>query len=365
MFDLFPLLYIFIFLFTSLDFVTLNKKNKFITFFFLVFLLIFFVGLRNDIDNDFYNYTEIFNQTQNISIKQLLDSSTYLDSYIELGYRILNYILSLVSSNYHIIFLFSAFLSIFISGFVIFKLSPYPFVSLLLYLSHNLLLRDMMQIRAGIACSLCFLALYFLIKNKKIKSFFTVLIGSTFHLVSISYVFFTFITYISLFYNKKFLTLLFVLAILMSIFYPLGNIFKIISFGDFFGKLSGYANNEYFQSLSFWNPVNIKNIIICSICLLNYNLLKEKIVGFDLLFLSYFIGIVWWLLFIDFGIIAGRVSTVFTTVEIILVPILIKFFFNKKRSLKFIAFSLILFFCTLNFYINIYIRDYFKPYLIF
>lgn len=365
MFDLFPLVYFFSFLFLLFDLLPFNKKNKFLPFLFLVFILILFAGLRDNIDNDFYNYSEIFKNTRGISFKQLLDSSTYLDSHIELGYRVINYIVSCLTSNYHIIFLFSALLSISVSGFVIFKLSPYPFVSLLLYLSHNLLLRDMMQIRSGIACSICFLALYFLLKKNFLNSFFSILVGSTFHLVSISYIIFFFISKLNLFYNKKFLILMFCFAIVLSLLFPLGNIFKIITFGDNFVKLSGYANNDYFQSLSFWNPVNIKNIFISLICLLNYKTLKEKISGFNLMFLSYFIGVVWWLLFIDFGIVAGRVATVFTSVEIILIPVLIKYFFERNGILKFALFFLLFCYCSLNFYINIYVRDYFTPYLIF
>jgi hypothetical protein len=154
-------------------------------------------------------------------------------------------------------------------------------------------------------------------------------------------------------------------AIVLSLLFPLGNIFKVITFGENFVKLSGYANNDYFQSLSFWNPVNIKNILISLICLLNYKSLKEKIIGFDLMFLSYFIGVVWWLLFIDFGIVAGRVATVFTSVEIILIPVLIKYFYESNGLLKLTLFFLLFCYSSINFYINIYVRDYFTPYLIF
>jgi hypothetical protein len=365
MIDIFPIVFLLVSLFLIFDYLSLEKKYKKYFFYILTVFLVIFVGLRGNIDNDFDNYVRIFEVSRNQKFSTVLQTSTYLDFYTEIGYRVLNYLGAIFSSNYSVIFLFTAILSIGLSSFVIFKLSPFPFLSMLLYFSHNLLLRDMMQIRSGVACSLCLLAVYFLSNKNKIKSYSSIFLGFTFHTVAIVFLAMPILSKMEVLKKRKFLFAILTFAILIALTFPFGQIFKIVSFGNGFEKLSGYANNSYFIALSFWNPVNLKQILICVVCILHYKFLKEKFEVFSYLFISYFIGAVWWLFFMDFAIVAGRVSTVFTSVEIILVAIIIKHFSSQKIWLKTTFFFLIFCYSIVDFYINIYGRDYFKAYLIF
>lgn len=89
------------------------------------------------------------------------DAVVYLDYYrsimsgeavdVELSFRLVSYLASFLFSSGIGVFFIYAFLSVPIKAFVIWKLSPYPFLSLLAYASYVFLLYDYTQIprRAG------------------------------------------------------------------------------------------------------------------------------------------------------------------------------------------------------------------------
>ncbi len=123
------------------------------------------------------------------------DAVAYLDYYrsimsgeavdVELSFRFVSYLASFLFSSGIGVFFIYAFLSVPIKAFVIWKLSPYPFLSLLAYASYVFLLYDYTQIRAGLAASFIFLAFYFYVCCSRYKMLFAICVACFFHVSAV------------------------------------------------------------------------------------------------------------------------------------------------------------------------------------
>lgn len=345
------------------DYARLKSREKSWLLLIITISMFLFAGFRGAIDNDYNMYSEIYRYISESSFKDALWPESFEISFtVEIGFRFLNKVIAMLFDNAQIIFLCMAVLSVTINNKVIYKLSPLPFVSILLYFVHNFLLRDMMQIRSGLACAFCMLALYDFIKHKSLRFYLYVLIGALFHTVALIFMVFPIVMRMKL--TKKQFTVLLLSCFVIAAVSPLGSLIRIFPMGDAFAKVQGYANNSHSEAIGLTNPVLIKQLLISGICLYFYDLLNARRAAFKALYVSYFIGTCWLLLFVDFGIIAGRVATVFSSVEVILIAIILEAFFLKVPFLKFMSFLFLLVFAALLFYVNIYTRDYFQPYLL-
>ena len=102
----------------------------------------------------------------------------------------------------------------------------------------------------------------------------------------------------------------------------------------------------------FTNLTTVKHLVIFSICFLYFNQLNNKYGSlFKLLFGIYTVGIVWLVLFNSYSILAARVATFFTIVEIILVPMIVIYFTNERFA-KIIVIFYALIHLTYNLYMT-------------
>jgi hypothetical protein len=349
-------------IFAVLDFMALNPSRKAVFIGFGSILLVLFSGLRGAIDNDYVNYQEIYYWISRADLYRVLFtdvSDPFFD--VEPGYRLLNKLVYYTLSNYQFVFLACAALSVGVTTYSYKQLSPFPLLSLLLYLSHTYLLRDMMQIRAGVAAALCLLSLMHLDEQRHWKFILTGILAAMFHVAVIPFVLLMpFLSWLRP--GKRFLTVVLGAALVIGILYPFGALIRLMPAFDLLYKVQGYANSEHGEAIGLANPVLIKQVLISVGCLFLFEQLCERFRYFRVLFLSYLVSTCWLLVFNDFGIIAGRIATFFSVTEVVLIPMLLFNFLQEDRwAASFMYVLMIAYACTF-YYINLHVRDYFLPY---
>lgn len=320
-------IFTFIVLISFLVFFRLSKIVKFYFFSFLVIVLILFSGLRTE-SNDYDGYREIFNQVPtlfNLSINWFISKSVN----VEYGFIILSSFVKIFSNNIVLFMLIVSTLSLFLNSYVIWKTSPYVFLSLLLYFSHNFILKETIQIRQGLASAIILYAFYKHI-NKRLVNFLIILAGS----IQAS----AFLVFIPIYFSYKKLSnkvylLTFVFFLVFTFLYSGRHLFEgVLNLFGLPSSISGYLGwEEHDFKIGFFSPILIKQLFIFLILLYNRNKLQERYSHFNILLNFYFFSSIWYIYFNDFAIIAGRVSNLFSIGEVLLIPMVISICASRYR----------------------------------
>jgi hypothetical protein len=335
-----PFWFIFSFIvFFSLTFPSFSKykDNTLDIYFFSIFsgiILIVFAGFRFA-SNDYNGYVEIYNNIPdffNLNQKWFIDNNLN----VEIGFIYFCSILKLITSNPLILFIAVSTISVTLNFWTINKLSPYIFLSILLYYVYNYLLKETIQIRQGLTSAL--LMTSFLYYNNRIKSLILILFAIT--VQSTAAIALPFLLLNKILFKKN-ITYYYILAFvfLLSIIYSGRNAFEyIMNVMSLPPSLTVYFGWEEFDyNLGYINPILIKQIIISVLLIKNRNELIIKFPHFLMMFNFYIISTLWYMYFNDFAIIAGRISNLLSIGEVILIPMLISISNKNIRNYIYIA----------------------------
>lgn len=299
-------------LFVFIDISTYSNKQK--LFFFLIsyFLLALFAGLRAS-SPDYGVYEEVFKILGNDHIKNVDITVVANDR----GYMLLNKFVAFFTSSPIFLFLLVALISVGINLYSYRKYTPFFFSAILLYFVHTYIGRELMQIRAGLACAICLYSIQFIINKQKWKFLLTILIAASFHLVAICFLW----GYVlcSLKISLKVWKLLIFISIVIGLFCPLGQFIKMIPTMEMLERIQNYNEWEaYNQSLGiFTNLTVLKTLFIMFLCMRFFNKL-QSLHGFKVCFDLYAFSLCWLICFSDYGIFCARIATLFSTVEVII-----------------------------------------------
>lgn len=320
----------------------------------LCFAMIFLppiVGINSD-RADFSEYLKFFTESPNLFSENFFEYAK--SQHTELGY---NYFQAFCKTFFHsasvffIIFCFTSFL---------FRLNFYnKFVSeqdiilcFLAFFSHEFLRKDCVQIRNGFASAIVLFSLYYLYKNKKLKFVLWILIASLFQstaLVALPLV-------IAKTENSKkyfrFLKILFFVALILTLAFPIKNLlFVMEKVGILPANVANYLYwSEYAKSMSLFNPQILRQFFITAFFFIHSKrYFDDKKIFF--LFQIYLVSTVYYLVFRDFEILAGRFGSLFYAVETPMILLAInkskhQIFFKKILLMMFYACFLILNFLT-------------------
>ena len=321
--------------------------------------LILFVGFRGvHVSRDYLPYLNSFNYI-------LHDDGTQKTTFLPLfepGFVfIVKICYNFFTDNAPLaIMLVFAALSIGIKFFVFRKIAFNPLIVLLLYYSHYFLIQEMTQIRNGLACSFFFLAIYFHLKDEKIKVFASIILAMLFHNSAIFYLLIFFIRKDKLnawLYGSIFLgAIAFGLIKLPLLSFVLPNVdIALIS-----TKLTTYANtadSPLFEGIRFFNVLNSLNIIVTAYIF--FYCVKNKIKDTNLvLFLKCnIISIFVYGLLIDVPSMATRVTELFGAVFPLLYAYSLKMPPFKKWNIVFLIGI-----ASIYFYINLFYGKLLNPY---
>ena len=345
----------FILLILSIYEFSLNGKKSQINniFIFAILIwLIFIAGFRGAIYGDYCTYWNFYQISPSLTDYFFRSAEIPGDVSTELIYNLLFPMFTKVFLDSHVFyFTFVAAVAISINIFMLKKMSPLVFLSLLIYFSHVFLYKELQQIRSGLSSSLILLSIYFL-SQRRIPSYTgTYIFASLIHtsaLISILGVLSKFI--FSLFKQKKtIMVFALAFAIFLSIInVPLSVLFLLESYVPFPAKyfvykdtIGGAGSTNFYSIGIFSNITTLKYIFFSLFSIIYFDELNKKNKYFKYAFFFYFTGTLWIIAFSDFAIIATRIASMLTVSEIILLPMFIILFKQKGFAFIFlVVFSL-------------------------
>lgn len=145
-------------------------------------ILALFAGLRFNLGYDFFSYERYYYEANSLS--QVFDGSVRL----ERGYLFLSTLFSSLGFNYYTFVLFFSFLSLGLLIMFMYKHAPFPTMVLTYYFARFFMARDMGQVRGAIAAIILLYALPYIQKKQIIKFLIIVFIASLFHISSFLFI---------------------------------------------------------------------------------------------------------------------------------------------------------------------------------
>lgn len=221
---------------TRLSFLA-EKTKKLKTFFYFLILIIltFFAGFRSlEVGADTSGYAHRF-EALNIDFINFIK----LESNIEIGYRLLEYITSLFSNNYMTILTVIALVALYFQLKSINKLSEQAVISIFIFITFGAYTFVFNGARQGIAAAIFMFALTFLVNAKFWKYILWIIIASLFHKSIIIAIPLYFI------FRRKFTKTWFLLLLIGSFF--AFYFFRLIL------NLSTFINPRYFNYVAMEN----------------------------------------------------------------------------------------------------------------
>jgi hypothetical protein len=325
------------------------KKIGIVLFVFLGFSVVLIAGLRHNIGHDYWGYVETFVRIRDFKDILPFYDSGYYSIHGEYGYLILNFLVKTLGLGYNSVFFLMALITSSCVFYAYKKYCNYYILAVLIYYTRFFFIRDMGQIRQGAACAILLLAIKH-IYEKNIKSFLLiVLIAGSFHSVAYVFIPIYFLNRIQI--SDSLLKKL----LIASVFIGLVSFQRdlINTFSSFLPQnLLNYTNSAtYGEALGIFNPVAILQIGIMFVAIKYNKLLMERVGQFYYFKNIYALSPIILFSLQEIGIVAGRIATVFASVEPIILTSLVFVFKNKI-----IPVLLIIIYCLLIFYTNLYGR---------
>lgn len=332
---------------TNID---VSIKNK--LYVFLFFFIVFQVGLRWETGTDWFPYFNNFSETTSYQVVLINVLLGY-----EIGYGFFVYAIRTLTDNYSVFLVVHAV----VYYFLIFKankfLSPFPFLSLLLFYTSTMgILGSNRQL---IALGICFFSLQYIIDKKPLKFFLLVFTAFLFHTSALLFLAYYFLNRD---FKKYYIVLVIVLAFLIGKS-SLPN-YLFASFGNFLGetasnKVELYTDRELSEtSLSVIGL--IRRLIFFFIFFLNYDKIVQKFPTYRLLFNGFAVGLAIYFMFSSsFIILVGRGGYYFNIMEcFLLASQLLLFKSSKERSyllLFFFVYAYLIFYQSISEYPHLFI----------
>jgi hypothetical protein len=323
-------------LFSIIGFFKTGSYTKFFASAIAFILLVLFASLQGG-GYDYDNYCEIFKGIlHDDNIFSFNKGTSFY--FVEIGYRILVKFASMICGHPTFMFFLTAFSSVFINFYCFKKYSPYIFLTIILYFAHTFLLREMIQIRAGLACAICLYSLIYIEQKKILKFTLCILIATSIHIGAIA--FFLAYVFCQMNFSAFKLWVILLIAITIGMYMPLGALLHWLPNE----KMMIYANSPYAtKSLGiFTNITIIKSLFFTVTGLIYYNKMMKLLPHFRILFQTYFISLLLLLIFNDFFI-TGRIATFFSVTEVIIVPSYLLLFKQNGFNSLFLQLLIVLF----------------------
>lgn len=270
-------------------------------------LLSLLAGLRCD-NADWDSYFQMFTEI----------TEGYFFASSDIGFNLFLWIISLVT--YHPIFMFIivASLSVSLNLNSYNKYTKYIFICILIYFVHNYALKEMIQIRVGMASAICLYSVRYLYEKKYKQFLFIWAIAVSIHFTAFIFCLTYFVVRAD--FGKKILFKILIFSIIVGSIYPLGALLKnVLGINERLDAYIAYGDSGYAQSLGIWTNANaMKCLMIFFVLYHYYDAISKKQQYFKTLFYSYSVGIYWLICFNDFAIIGARMSNILLSVEPIL-----------------------------------------------
>ena len=332
-------------------------KDKYIELVLLVFTFYFTVliaGYRQPgVGADDFAYLEIFSQVPKLF--NWIDGTQHLGSFaskMEPGFLFYISVLKQAGISGGMLFLFSSLLSIFLVFYFYRKLSPLVFLSILIFVCHAFIYRDMNQLRSALACGFGGLIILSIYRERLLIAIFFFIISLTFHIGSVVYIL------LFLFYKLGNLgrfksSLILSLSLIIGFFGITDILISVLpDLGRITTKIVNYSNSAtHGAEISLYSITNLKNIAIVLFGLIYWKKLAVNRL-FSILWFSMLLNTCWRIAFTDFSILAARGATFFSIVE----PVLLAYYASSSRFKNQFVLVLI-FYSFFMLYLNVNVKQ--------
>lgn len=318
-----------------------KRTNWFLIGCLAVFFILFAALRPSGMDPDYDHYVELYKDP--IFFKE--------------GIETVFVILALSSPNLTILLLIYAIMGVALKFKAIQKMSPYPWLSILIYYSHYYFLQEVTQIRAGVSCGFILISLFYYCNKRTKFAWVYMALAIFFHYSAIFSCLFLFINrerprfklYLILFFISlvKFISGYSVIQSITSV--PVGLVQE---------RLSRY---QYTNSLGTYDEVNMMNTALWGqiiVALLSFYMLRKYKNQYSVVLAKvYAIGLISYMFLAEIPAMSFRISEMCFVVEFILLPMLIclskssqigKAILATYSCMLFVLYQLIL--KTVNFY---------------
>lgn len=315
----------------SFDILCVRKYQRYIIMLFLWLLLTLFAGLRYN-NADWGQYVIMFEEA----------ISTYEFTSVDIGFDIISKILGIFTDSPLSLFLFYAATATALNLESFKKYSPYFLICILFYFVHHYVLKEMIQIRAGLASAICLYSIRYLSDNKY-KKFFIIWIAAV--LVHLSAIIWG-ITWFCHRYKMTFKTInyIVILSLIIGIVYPFGNLIKLFANGidERLSAYIAYGDEGYAGSLGIFTNINtLKTMFVFFLISLYHKRLESNSKYFIPIYYAYAAGLSWLMIFNDFAIIGARMSSILFSVEPIIISYIYSLMSHKSRPIFYVLLILV------------------------
>lgn len=306
-------------------------------YYFLSIVLIFIAGLRSLNWPDTMAYAADFIYDTSSLRDFTVDSYRLADlQYAEKGFYFLSSCIKTLTSNVHLYFTVISFVTIVFIAKSLNKYCVYPLLGLLVYISRFFIGRQMMQIRAGLAIAIVVWALQYIEKREFWNFLIIVLIAFTLHhsVILILPVYWMHKIPFSFKHIVYILFFSFVIAGVASGFI----VSHVTDFSSDMDLATTYTSetSQYTQGKGLLNPM----LYYQSVVLLLYSYYGKKLSSqtpsYETIRNGYLYSTVILIVLSSFGTLSARMSTIYSTFEIFMLPSFLLLFSNWKKLLAWI-----------------------------
>lgn len=293
-------------------------------------ILIFISGFRcGGVDYDSYQF--IYESVPDIS--EFFESYDLLSSiHGELGFLLLNSLVKFIFDDFYIVLLVMAVLSGVLLVNVSKTYSCLPILSLYIYYTRFFIDRDIAQIRSGLAALIVVYGIKYIVRKDFLKYFCIILCAALFHKVAIIAGILYFVRDRN--FSAKYIVILLLLSYFIGVLLPFDEYIIPIAMMTNLDIFNNYIGTNYADELGAFYIVMIYQLLVIGVCMftgVGRNNNYERII-----YNMYICSTMWLMLFSKMGIFAGRVATVFATVEMFIIPYIISSITNKYTRYIFV-----------------------------
>lgn len=327
--------------------VDIHKKYRDIVLFISCCILFVIVGCRSMEWPDTTIYADSFKNTPTISGYSVSDTPF---GYGEVGFYFLASLIRTLTSNCTLYFIVISGITFIFLYKSLRRYSIYPLVGLCVYIARFFLSRNMMQIRAALAIAVIVYALRYVAERNFKKYFIYIVIGSLLHysiLFALPFYWFNKIPF-----SRKTVLMMTVGAIVVAaMFKPLiHNMIGEYSTGLDIATSYTIDNSEYSIGKGLANPMIYIQIFILLVYTFLERKLKYIVPLYETIRNGYLYSTVILILLSSFLTLSGRLSTIFATLEIFIIPAFLTGFKSLMKAIIAFCIGIAL---TYIFYLNI------------
>ncbi|QHC81137.1 EpsG family protein [Lacticaseibacillus paracasei] len=299
-----------------------------------VIILALIAGLRYETGNDFLPYKTIY-------------AGDYSAGQVEPGFLFLRNLFNWIHAPFWLFLLAWAVVTLTLFYFFAKEYFRPAIIPIAYYLSRFFFMRDMGQIRASLVCVTCMLALKFVYDEKPLPFLVIVGLSATIH---VSALFFLLIyPFWLLFRRINFKWVLGFLVFGAAVGFVAPKILSVIIVHTL-PRYAPYVTNASYLSSGLFDPVTLMQVIICitGFYILNRGMVSNALIGgsvkFKFLMVVYLFATLTLLSLSQLSTIGGRLSTIATTTETIVLPTIVFSIMPKKtRTLSMVGVCAVIF----------------------